>query len=276
MQISGSIVLFESKKEYAEKVIENFFATDLEVFLYLVDNSPTNELQYLAELDERIEYLHFPQNLGFGKGHNVAINKILGKSRYHVVLNHDIEFNKQVLEELYSFMEKNEDIGSVMPKVLYESGEIQPLCKLLPTPLTLFSRRFARNNNFTEKLNERYELKEYNYKEILEVPNLSGCFMFIRNSVIQKTGGFDENFFLYLEDVDLNRRIGKIAKTIVYPYLTIKHHFQKGSYQNYHLLKHHIKSAVYYFNKWGWFFDKGRAVLNNKTINAIKSSNNKQ
>lgn len=274
MQISGSIVLFESKKEYVEKVIKDFFATDLDVYLYLIDNSPANDLQHLTQLHPHIKYFHFPENLGFGKGHNVAINEILGKSQYHVILNPDIEFAEDVLPALYNFMEQNQDVGNVIPKVYYKTGEVQPLCKLLPTPLTLFSRRFARYTSFTENLNKRYELKNYQYNEILEVPNLSGCFMFIRNTVLQQTCGFDERFFLYLEDVDLNRRIGRIAKTVVYPYVHIMHHFRKGSYQEPELLKHHIRSAIHYFNKWGWFLDWERAHINNKTIKRIKELNN--
>ena len=274
IDISASIVLYESNKDFLIKLIDNFFNTELSVYLFLVDNSPTDELKKLSSLKPNIEYIRMSKNIGFGKGHNIAINKIIGKSKYHIILNPDIEFDKNVLPTLFNFMEQNKDVGNVIPKVYYKTGEVQPLCKLLPTPLTLFSRRFARYSFFTEKLNHRYELENFRYNAVMEVPNMSGCFMFIRNTVLQQTGGFDERFFLYLEDVDLNRRIGRIAKTVVYPYVHIMHHFRKGSYQEFGLLKHHIKSAIYYFNKWGWFLDWERAHINNKTIKRIKELNN--
>lgn len=271
--ISASIVLYQSKREHVEKVIKDFLASPLAGALFLIDNSPADILKDLASIDPRIAYQWLPQNIGFGRGHNIAINKMLGKSKYHLVLNPDIEFDNRVIPTLFAFMEAHTDVGNVIPKVHYKTGEVQPLCKLLPTPLTLFSRRFARYSFFTRKLNRRYELQHFRYNHILEVPNMSGCFMFLRNTVLQQTGGFDEHFFMYLEDVDLNRRIGSISKTVVYPYVSIMHHFRKGSYQEFALLKHHIRSAIYYFNKWGWFFDKERVERNNATVRSIKALN---
>lgn len=104
----------------------------------------------------------------------------------------------------------------------------------------------------------------------MEVPYLSGCFMFIRTKVLEKVGLFDERFFMYLEDTDLSRRIHKISKTIYYPYVHIYHEYGKGSYKNLKLLKYHIDSAIKYFNKWGWFFDKERDFINKTTLKKLK------
>jgi hypothetical protein len=178
-----------------------------------------------------------------------------------------VYFGEGALEELYDFMEKNKDIGLVMPKILYPSGEIQYLCKLLPTPFDLFGRRFLNFQpfkNYIEKRNEIYELRFTGYDKIMEVPYLSGCFMFLRTSVLEKVGLFDENIFMYLEDTDLSRRIHKVAKTVFYPNTYIYHEYEKGSYKNWKLLTYHIKSAIYYFNKWGWVFDKERNQMNNR------------
>jgi GT2 family glycosyltransferase len=71
---------------------------------------------------------------------------------------------------------------------------------------------------------------------------------------------------MYLEDYDLNRRINKHAKTIFYPKVSIIHGHAKESYKNGRLLKIHIQSAIRYFNKWGWFFDKERTKLNNEVL----------
>lgn len=75
--------------------------------------------------------------------------------------------------------------------------------------------------------------------------------MFLRCSSLKDVGFFDENFFMYLEDTDLNRRIHSKYKTIFYPYVEIVHEYAKESYINKKLLKYHIQSAIYYFNKWG-------------------------
>lgn len=108
------------------------------------------------------------------------------------------------------------------------------------------------------------------YNKIMNVPNLSGCFMFLRVDALKHVGLFDENIFMYLEDVDLNRRIHKHYKTIYYPKEEIIHEYKKASYGSRKLLGYHILSTIYYFNKWGWFFDKDRNIINNQLTQDIR------
>jgi len=271
--LSVSIVLYHNKKEQVEKVIYSILNTNLKVRLFLLDNSTYDDLKSLSNIDNRIEYVFNNANLGFGKAHNIAFKKSIEKNiPYHLVLNPDVYFEKGVLEELYKFMESNKDVGLVMPKVLYPNGDIQYLCKLLPTPLDLFGRRFLNFGPFRkiiEKRNEVYELRFTGYDKIMEVPYLSGCFMFIRTEVLKKVGLFDERFFMYLEDTDLSRRIHRVSKTIYYPEVSIYHEYGKGSYKNPKLLKYHLDSAMKYFNKYGWLFDKERFEINKKILEKL-------
>ena len=272
-RLNISIVLYHNREEQIKKAIESVLNTDLNITLYLVDNSSTDSLRELERIDKRIVYIFNNSNLGFGKAHNIALKKSIEKNiPYHLVLNPDVYFEKGVLEELYDFMENNKDVGLVMPKVLYPDGNIQYLCKLLPKPLDLFGRRFLNLGPFrkiVEKRNEIYELRFTGYDKIMEVPYLSGCFMFIRTEVLKKVGLFDEKFFMYLEDTDLSRRIHRVAKTVYYPYVYIYHEYGKGSYKSLKLLYYHIKSAIKYFNKYGWFFDKEREEINRKILEKL-------
>ena len=99
----------------------------------------------------------------------------------------------------------------------------------------------------------------------MNVPYLSGCFMFLRKSVIEKIGVFDEGIFMYGEDTDLNRRIHEKYRTMYYPEVIITHDFEKGSHKNWRLFWIHVKAAIYYMNKWGWIFDKQRKRINEQT-----------
>ena len=154
-----------------------------------------------------------------------------------------------------------------MPKVLYPDGRLQPLCKLLPSPKTLIQRRFLNfHKSSLEKENYRYELRFSGYDKIMDVPFLSGCFMFLRTEVLKKVGLFDEQFFLYTEDTDLSRRIHKYYRTVYYPKATIYHYHQRGSYRNPWLMWCNIKSAIRYFNKWGWTNDREREYFNQRTM----------
>ena len=96
--------------------------------------------------------------------------------------------------------------------------------------------------------------------------------MMLRCSTVKQTGGFDERYFMYAEDVDLCRRIGEVSKTIFYPYVSIYHEYAKGSYGNRKMLMMHIKSITKYFNKWGWFLDKNRKLRNTYCVEQIKKT----
>lgn len=100
----------------------------------------------------------------------------------------------------------------------------------------------------------------------MEVPTISGCFMFIRISDIMKINGFDDRFFMYMEDVDLSRRMGQISKVMFCHETKIIHLADRVSYKNKKLLKYHLNSAFKYFHKWGWFFDKNRRKINRNCI----------
>jgi len=273
IDLSVSIALFHNKKEQVTRAVCSVLNTNLKIRLFLIDNSTYDDLKSLSNIDSRIEYIFNNANLGFGKAHNIALRKSIEENiPYHLVLNPDVYFGEGVLEELYNFMENNSDVGLVMPKVLYPDGKLQYLCKLLPTPIDLFGRRFLNCGpfkKFIENRNKLYELRFTGYDKIMEVPYLSGCCMFLRTNILKKVGLFDERFFMYLEDTDLTRRIHKVAKTIYFPYVHIYHEYGKGSYREFRLLYYNIDSAIKYFNKWGWFFDKERDIINRLTLQKL-------
>lgn len=270
-QINASIVLYHNKKEQVLRAIRSVLNTDLNVRLYLVDNSSNDVLKELAQLDSRITYIFNNANLGYGKAHNIAIRKsIEDHVPYHLVLNPDVYFERGVLEELYAYMEHNKDIGNIMPQVRYPDGEIQYLCKLLPTPIDLIFRRFMPFKKWQEKRNEKYELRWTGYDKIMNVPYLSGCFMFLRTNVLQDIGMFDEQYFMYPEDLDLTRRIYNRYRNIFYPKVTIIHEHEKASFKNFKMMKIHILNMIKYFNKWGWIFDKEREKVNKLLLKELK------
>lgn len=264
--LSASIVLYQNDREILRKSINSFLDSDISSKLILIDNSPTDELKDIA-IEPRVSYLHNPSNPGFGAAHNIAMNKFMEISKFHLVLNPDVFFKKGVLEEIVDYMTQDETIGLLMPKVLYPEGQVQYLCKLLPTPYDWIGRRFNPIKSMIEKRNEKFELKFTGYSKIMNVPYLSGCFMFLRVAALKNVGLFDERIFMYGEDADLCRRLFEFGyKNIYYPNVSIVHAFQKGSHKSVRLTWVGIKSAFYYFNKWGWFIDKKREIINESVL----------
>ena len=266
MRLTISIVTFNSEDviENALTSIEQSSLPSYEYDVMVVDHSSTDTTREIIAS-------HFPgvslvpsPNTGYGAGHNKAIKIIARKSDYHLVMNPDIYFSGNVLEQLMAFMDAHPELGLVMPKILYPDSRIQYLCKLLPTPFDLIGRRFIPGflKPLFKKRLERYEFRDRDYNQIMEVPHLSGCFMMLRTRVFEKVGLFDERFFMYLEDVDYSRRVHAHFKTLYYPEVAVYHQYHKGSYKRWKHLRYHIVSAVKYFNKWGWFRDPQRKAIN--------------
>lgn len=269
-QINASIVLYHNDRQQLKKVIDSFLATQLSVKLYLIDNSTTDELKDTLKYDNRIEYIFNNKNIGYGAGHNIAIRKSIEDDiKYHVVLNPDLYFNGNVIDKLFLYMNENKDVGNIMPKILYPNGDNQYLAKLLPTPLDWLLRRFL-PVRFTKKITDKFELRYTGYSETMNVPFLSGCFMFLRTSSLKELGLFDEDIFMYMEDIDLNRRIHTKYKTLYYPNVEIYHEYERGSHKNFKLLAISIQSSIKYFNKWGWLFDSQRKKINDTVLRETK------
>jgi GT2 family glycosyltransferase len=270
-KITASIVAYNNDPDLLKKAIESFLKSSLMGPLMIVDNSPTDALRKVCDYPG-LTYIFNGNNLGYGKGHNLAIKKYLNQSQYHLVLNPDVYFGPDVIEKLYHFMQSNTQAGLPMPKVLGADGSLQMFCKLLPSPVDLASRRFFPINDWFKERNEKYELKESGYDQVINVPFLSGCFMFLRTEALRKVGLFDERFFLYAEDTDLSRRVHQQFETLFFPDTEIRHVHARGSYKNFLLTLHNIKSAFQYFNKWGWFFDEEREIVNQRALSQTQSA----
>jgi hypothetical protein len=271
MKITATIVVYQPRMDWLQKSIQSF--TDKENFtkkLYLIDNSPHPNEALQAMESEKVEYIFNHRNVGFGKAHNQGIKKAIAeKSDFHLILNPDVCFDSDILIELSNVLTNDGTIGLISPKILYESGEIQRLCKLLPNPKHLIFRRFLKNSPSLEKLNQELELQSFGYDQIAEIPWLSGCFLLSRTLHLKKVGGFDERFFMYMEDIDLSRRSLRHSRNVFYPHVTIRHFYEKGSYKSKKLTLIHLISAIKYFNKWGWFFDQERARINQEALQEL-------
>jgi GT2 family glycosyltransferase len=270
INITCCIVLYRNDNHVLRKAINSCLDTDLNMKLYLVDNSPTNELSKLVD-DPRIDYIHNPGNPGFGAGHNLAIQKAIDLgSKYHFVVNPDIYFTDAVIESMVEFMKNDEEIGMMMPQVLNEDGSIQNLPKLLPSPLTILWRKIKKPHNAYLKFINKYELREIPKDLIYNAPILSGCFTLLNLDAVNKVGMYDDRFFMYFEDWDLSRRIHQYYKTIYFPKVSVVHEYESGANKSTKLFKIFVNSAIIYFNKWGWFFDSERKKINNQALSQFK------
>lgn len=266
--LTASIVVHKTPPQQLHKALECLLRSDIE-HVYVIDNSPDDSLRKLLPQHEHIDYRHVENN-GFGAGHNIAIREVLRNpdEGYHLVMNADVCWEGDVLKPLIDYLKKNPDVGMVMPKVFYPDGALQYTCRMLPTPLDLFAKRFL-PKSIIEKRMERYLLAEHDHDQPLNCPYLLGSFLLFRNEALRDCGIFDERYFMYPEDIDITRRIHMKWQTMYWPGVSIIHEHAAESRKSKKMLKIHISNMIKYFNKWGWLIDPTRRRLNHQLRKSI-------
>jgi GT2 family glycosyltransferase len=246
IDISATIVLYKEDRKTLQKTMDSFLNIPLSKRLFVVDNSPTDILKEFCDFPE-VEYVFVDENIGFGSAHNLVLNKINKRSKYHLVLNPDVIFDPEGILKLIKELENNNDVAMISPKVLYPDGEQQYTCRKYPTFLELMYRRFGVFKTFTQKQEYRNEnLKKPFYPDFFQ-----GCFLLFNTLDFVGINGFDERYFLYMEDVDICKKIDALGKRKMYfPEVEIIHKHRRGSSQKITLLYYHISSAMKYFKKW--------------------------
>ena len=199
-------------------------------------------------------FLRNGQNIGYGRAINLLFKKLPTVPEYIGILNSDLSWNSGTFSRIINFMESNTDVSLLTPKIISPSGNTQYLCKQHPTILGMVSRRFIPNLIKPRWLclyDRWYTMSHQDYESIFDVPYLSGCCMVARSTSFILSGGFDESFFLYLEDADLTRSLSLTGRCIHYPFESVIHQWGRGNYKNFFLMLVNLYSAYIYFKKWG-------------------------
>lgn len=269
--LNVSIVLYQPDWQQITLLTEVLLQSKQVRRVYWIDNSLVATTA-VPNISERVEYQHNNHNIGYGAAHNIAIREsIYDDVPYHLVVNPDILLTADALDTMLTFIQQHPEIGCLMPKVVYPNGELQYLCKLLPTPIDVVTRRMLPKRWF-KKRNAQYEMRASGYNRLMNVPYLSGCFMLFRTQALQKVRLFDERFFMYPEDIDITRRIHRHYLTVFFPHATIIHNHAKASYKSLKMFGIHAINMCRYFNKWGWLFDKERDCFNQIAIREYLST----
>jgi GT2 family glycosyltransferase len=228
------------------------------VTLYVVDNGGLPDIRAALDAlradDVRAIILTGHGNVGYGQGHNLAIKS--ASSRYHLVLNPDIDLDRHALVRAVDFFEGHPDTGLLTPWIGDEQGRQQFLCRRYPTLLDLFVRGFLPGSVqrlFARRL-ARYEMRDLiNDRDIVwSPPIVSGCFMLFRTAVLQKLAGFDARYFLYFEDYDLSLRAHDVARVVYLPAVRVLHHGGGAARKGSAHIRMFAASAYKFFSRFGW------------------------
>lgn len=228
------------------------------VELYMVDNGGlpdvTSSLDALRAHQVTCAIIAGQGNVGYGCGHNLAIER--STSRYHLVLNPDIDLDRDAFIKALDFFDAQPDVGLLTPHIGDAHGHIQYLCRRYPTLLDLFVRGFlpAGARRFFARRLARYEMRDViNERDIVwDPPIVSGCFMLFRTDVLKKLAAFDRRYFLYFEDYDLSLRTHDVARIAYVPAVRVLHHGGGAARKGSSHIRMFATSAFRFFNRFGW------------------------
>jgi len=247
--LTATIVLYHNNIDVLKAAIESFLTIPLKKRLFLVDNSTNDSLKNISESSE-VTYIHTGNNMGFGAGHNSVID-LLEDSEYHLILNPDAYFEKEVVPDLIKGINTNLNIGIIAPKIVYPNGELQLSIRKFPNWYDFLLRRIPMLKKVFPNSFKKGNYLNQDISKPIYVDAVSGCFQLFRTSVFCKIKGFDERYFMYMEDIDICKKVHQIEKAILYyPLTKVYHHSAYGSKRNIKLLKAHISSIIKYFLKW--------------------------
>ncbi len=210
MPVLSVIIVNYNVKHFLEQCICSVLAAarNLETEIIVVDNhSSDGSMLYLPPKFPTVLFKENRENKGFAKACNQGL--AMAKGRYILFLNPDTIVPEDCFEKCIQFMQSHPRAGGLGIRMIDGSGKfLKESKRSFPSPLTSLYKLFGLSRIFPHsRIFSRYHLGHLPEHSNNEVDVLAGAFMMIPREVLDKTGGFDENFFMYGEDVDLSFRI---------------------------------------------------------------------
>jgi len=251
------IIVSWNVKELLKKCLQSIYdktqSLDFEVFV--VDNaSKDGSAQMIASEFPQVNLIASNQNLGFAKANNLALEQAKGK--YIAFLNPDTELIENSFKIMFDLMEKDEKIALSTCQLIYPDSTLQKNIKNNPGFCDQALILLKLHHLIQPKCLQRYLAKNFDYTKEQEVKQIMGAFIFSRGEIMRGVGGWDTDYFLWWEDLDLCKRVRNLGLKIIYtPATKIVHHEAKSFVQQMSLVKQKRfnQGMRIYFKKHGNF-----------------------
>jgi hypothetical protein len=258
--ISVIILSFNTKKvtvECLERLRDSIAFLKEPVEVIVVENGTDGTGDLIKKKFPWVRVLEPHKNLGYSRGNNFGMRSSSKDSSFFLLLNSDAFVEKETLKKSVEFMRKHKDCGVLGCRLRLEDGSIQSSGGFLPTPLSVCTWIYG--IDLVPGLN--YFLKAVHpknssfFSRARKVGWVMGAYFFLRREVLDKVGGMDENFFMYMEEVEWCKRISDAGFNIYYtPDFEVIHLDKASSKSNSDLIKrifvNEIGGILYFMNKY--------------------------
>lgn len=216
--------------------LEMYFSPDIKVILTL--NLSETLTFKTDDYSFPIQIICNDNPKGFGANHNQAFRDC--DTPYFCVINPDIRLTTDPFKTLITELDKYA-AALIAPKVISPTGNVEDSVRNFPSPWSILKKIVCKR-----------KLADYSTDTLIVNPDwVGGMFMLFKSERFKSVGGFDENYFLYYEDVDICKTLHENNNTIVFsPHTSIIHAARRTSHRNLKYLAWHLKSMLRFFVKW--------------------------
>lgn len=181
---------------------------DLDYDVIVVDNNSDQEARYFPANDQREQVVHLNRNIGFARAVNLAAGRAVGD--YLLFANPDCVLRECILGEMIAYLQQHENCGACSPRLIFPHGEVHSSLRRFPDHSNI---RHSRGSLLASR-SGGYTLDADRSRKPVEA--MSATFLMIERKLFLEMGGFDESYFMYVEDTDLCRRLFDAGKEVIY------------------------------------------------------------
>ena len=243
-------------EEYLERCVGSLRGQTLEELeIILVDDGSPDGCPALCDRyaagDDRVTVRCLPENVGFGRGHNSVMKDL--HSDVHFILNPDVLLQDDVLTGMAAWLMEHPGVVMATPQLYFPDGRIQHLPRRKPTPWLLLARQLADRmpGGVFAKANEHYTMQDEDLSAPRPIEFCTGSFAALRTDVFKKIGGFDPEYFMYVEDADLTQKALQCGQVYLLPQFRAVHAWHRAPMRDACKFKMQLVSMGRYFRKWG-------------------------
>lgn len=254
------VIINWNSGEYLSQCIDSIFIEEnisLLGTVYIIDNNSKDDSLKRIAAREKLEIVINDENLGFAKGCNQGFRKC--KSEYVLLLNPDAQLLNHTLTDCSDFLALNNAVTILGCQLVNEMSEITPSCSRFPSPFGFFKDALGLPKLAPSIFTPGIVMNDFDHKSSRFVDQVMGAFMFMRTSLFQKVGYFDEQFFVYFEEVDFSKRIAEIGERSYFNSDIRAIHIGEGTtksvkaFRLYLSLQSRLKYARKHFSQMGYW-----------------------
>lgn len=200
----AAIIINRNTKRFLRDCIDSILEQDYDgrILIWVVDNGSTDgSLEMLLNEYPGVHIVANAGNVGYGRACNQGASKVV--SDYLLFMNSDTVLSTDTVTEIVRLFKASHTTGIIGPRVLNSDGSIQYSCREFPPIFDAFLHAFLGLFRTDNPGSERYKKTCWDHTEETVVDWVSGCFMAVDRGLFRTIGGFDEGYFMYVEDVDI-------------------------------------------------------------------------